>query len=60
MVFECIGEDGDCIGQTWERFYKEFLPQMGYEAEEETDYELYFDKGKPGVFCELWIPVRKR
>ena len=60
VVFECIGEDGDCIGQTWERFYKEFLPQMGYEAEEETDYELYFDKGKPGVFCELWIPVRKR
>ncbi|MBE6753639.1 MAG: AraC family transcriptional regulator [Ruminococcaceae bacterium] len=62
VVFECIGcigEDGDCISETWSKFYKEFLPQMGYEAESETDYEIYFEKGKPGVFCELWIPVRK-
>lgn len=60
VVFECVGENGDCITETWERFYKEFLPQMGYEAEEETDYEKYFDQGKKGVFCELWIPVRKK
>lgn len=60
VVFECMGEDGDCIRDMWERFYKEFLPQMGYESEEETDYELYFDNGRSGLFCELWIPIRKK
>ena len=59
VVFDCIGEDGDCIGDTWSKFYKEFLPQMGYESEAETDYEIYFEKGRSGLFCELWIPVRK-
>lgn len=60
VVFECIGKDGGCISDTWEKFYKEFLPQMGYEAEEETDYEKYFDQGREGLFCELWIPIRKK
>lgn len=41
VVFDCIGEDGDCIGDTWSKFYREFLPQMGYESEAETDYEIY-------------------
>jgi len=59
VVFDCMGEDGDCITETWAKFYKEFLPQMGYEAAEETDYEIYFEKGRKGLFCELWIPVRK-
>ena len=56
-VFECIGENGECIGEAWERFYQEYLPQSGYESCIETDYEVYFDKDKKGVFCELWIPV---
>ena len=60
VVFECIGEDGDCISEAWSKFYKEFLPQMGYEATEETDYEVYFEKGREGVFCELWIPLKKK
>lgn len=60
VVFDCIGEDEDCIGETWEKFYKEFLPQMGYEAESETDYEIYFEKGREGLMCELWIPIRKK
>ncbi len=59
VVFECIGDDGDCISKTWERFFKEFLPQTGYEAAPETDFEKYFDNGKDGVFCELWIPIKK-
>ena len=59
VVFDCIGEDGDCISETWEKFYKEFLPQMGYEAVDETDYELYFDTKHGDVFCELWIPMKK-
>lgn len=28
VVFDCVGEDGDCIAKTWVMFYKEFLPQM--------------------------------
>ncbi len=60
VVFDCIGTDGDCISDMWSKFYKEFLPQMGYAAAEETDYEIYYQKGKPGVFCELWIPIRKK
>lgn len=60
VVFDCIGEDGDCISDTWSKFYKEFLPQMGYESAEETDYEIYFEKGRDGLFCELWIPIKKK
>lgn len=60
VVFDCIGEDSDFISDTWSKFYKEFLPQMGYEAEVETDYEIYFEKGRSGLFCELWIPIRKK
>ena len=60
VVFDCIGEDGDCITQAWSKFYKEFLPQMGYESAEETDYEIYYEKGRSGLFCELWIPIKKK
>ncbi len=59
VVLECIGDDGECISDAWKRFYKEFLPQMGYEISDATDYEIYVEKGKPGLFCELWIPVKK-
>ena len=59
VVFDCIGDDGDCISETWAKFYKEFLPQTGYKASESTDYEIYFEKGQDGVFCELWIPIKK-
>lgn len=59
VVFDCMGENGDCISDTWSKFYKEFLPQMGYEAEAKTDYEIYFEKGRKGLFCELWIPVKR-
>lgn len=60
VVFRCMGENGDCIGETWERFYQEFLPQSGYESCIESDYEVYFEDKKDGVFCELWIPVKGR
>lgn len=56
-VFKCMGTDGDCISETWSKFYKEFLPQTGYEQTDETDYEIYYEKGESGLFCELWIPV---
>ena len=59
VVFDCIGNDGDCIGETWKQFFNEFLPQTGYDVAEATDYELYPDK-KSNVFCELWIPIKKK
>ncbi|MBQ2667410.1 MAG: AraC family transcriptional regulator [Clostridia bacterium] len=59
VVLECLGETGDSIEKMWERFYKEFLPQMGYKAAQKTDFEVYLEKGRPGLFCELWIPVEK-
>ncbi|HCW54498.1 MAG TPA: AraC family transcriptional regulator [Clostridium sp.] len=60
VVFKCYGENGDCISEMWSRFFKEFLPQSSYEQTENTDYEIYFEQGEPGLFCELWIPVKKR
>ena len=58
-VFKCYGTDGDCIGETWSKFFKEFVPQTGYVQTDDTDFEIYFDKGEEGLFCELWIPVTK-
>lgn len=58
-VFQCCGTDGDCIGETWSKFYKEFLPQTGYVQTDDTDFEIYFENGEKGLFCELWVPVRK-
>lgn len=58
-VFKCIGSDGACISETWDKFFKEFIPQTGYLQTDDTDYEIYFEKGESGVFCELWVPVRK-
>lgn len=60
VVFRCCGEDGGSISEMWGKFYKEFVPQTGYEAVDATDYEVYYENGEPGLFCELWIPVRKK
>ena len=60
VVFRCMGEDGDCISATWERFYREFLPGSGYDQTELTDYEIYFENGEEGMMCELWIPVVRK
>lgn len=58
-VFKCFGTDGDCIGETWSKFFKEFVPQTGYVQTDDTDFEIYFEVGEEGLFCELWIPVTK-
>lgn len=57
VVLKCMGGDGDSISEMWSRFYKEFLPQTNYKQTELTDFEIYFEKGEEGVFCELWIPI---
>lgn len=59
VVFQCFGEDGDCLGETWSRFFKEFSPQTGYTQTEDADYEIYYERGERGLFCELWIPAKK-
>lgn len=59
-VFKCFGSDGACIDETWSKFFKEFSPQTGWTQTDDTDYEIYFDHGEDGLFCELWIPVKKR
>ena len=58
-VFKCFGSDGDCLGETWSKFFKEFVPQTGYTQTDDTDYEIYFENGESGLFCELWVPVKK-
>lgn len=58
-VFKCFGDDGDCLGEAWSKFFREFSPQTGYTQTDDTDYEIYFEKGEHGLFCELWIPVTK-
>lgn len=58
-VFRCMGPDGECIGEAWDRFFKEFCPQTGYTQTDAADYELYFERSEPGLFCELWVPVVK-
>ena len=58
-VFKCFGSDGDCLGETWSKFFKEFVPQTGYMQTDDTDYEIYFENGEKGLFCELWVPVKK-
>ena len=58
-VFKCFGPDGDCLGETWNKFFKEFVPQTGYMQTDDTDYEIYFENGENGLFCELWVPVKQ-
>lgn len=58
-VFQCVGEDGACIGETWDRIFKEFLPQGQYAMLDSTDFELYPANANADCFCEIWIPVAK-
>ena len=58
-VFKCFGSDGNCLVETWSKFFKEFSPQTGYIQTDDTDYEIYFENGESGLFCELWVPVKK-
>lgn len=59
-VFKCIGEDGGCIGETWDRIFKEFLPSSEYNMIDDVDFELYPDNNNLDCFCEIWIPVEKK
>lgn len=59
-VFECRGKDGTCIGETWDKIFKEFLPNAPYTMLEDVDFELYPSDSKDDLFCEVWIPVEQK
>lgn len=59
-MFKCIGTDSDCIGETWDRIFKEFLPSSDYNMLDDTDFELFSEDGDSDCFCEIWIPVEKK
>ena len=58
-VFKCIGPDNGCIGETWIKFFNEFIPQTGFVQTDDTEIEIFQENVESGVFCELWIPVKK-
>ena len=58
-VFKCFGPDSKCLGEAWSKFYKEFIPRTGYMQTNDTDYEIYSENGEDGLFCELWVPVKR-
>lgn len=59
-IFPCVGSDPGCIGETWDRISKEFLPGSSYTMLDAADLELYPAKSLPDHFCEIWIPVEKK
>ena len=59
-VFKCIGENEDCIGETWAKIFSEFLPSSEYDIIDDTDFELYSQEFNANCFCEIWIPVEKK
>lgn len=59
-VFKCVGTDGKCIGETWDRIFKDFLPSSDYNMLDDTDFELYPENNNSDCFCEIWIPVEKK
>lgn len=59
-VFKCMGTSSTCIGEAWDRIYKEFLPGADYNMLDDTDFELYSEKNEKGCFCEIWIPVERK
>ena len=56
-VFECNSVDH--IGETWDYIMKEFLVNSDYDRVETLDYEFYPDD-RDDIFCELYIPVKRR
>lgn len=59
-VFDCIGENGACIGETWDKIFKEFLVASEYDMLDDLDFEKYPELPKENVFCEIWIPIRRK
>lgn len=54
-VFKCIGENGDCIGETWGKIFSEFLPSSEYSMIDDTDFELYSQEYNADCFCGIFV-----
>ena len=52
-IFKCIGENKDCISETWGKIFSEFLPSSEYSMIDDTDFELYSQKSNADCFCEI-------
>lgn len=59
-VFKCEGDTADAIGDTWDRIFKEFLPNSPYDMLDDTDFEVYPQSKVSGAICEIWVPVVKK
>lgn len=59
-VFKCVGTDGECIGETWDKIFKEFLPGSDYNMLDADDFEFYPENSEQDCFCEIWIPVERK
>lgn len=59
-VFRCVGPDANCLHETWRKFFAEFSPESGYWHTGDTDFELYPEPQEEELFCELWIPIKKK
>ena len=59
VVFRCVGSDEKCLHETWRKFFGKFSPESGYRHTGDTDFELYPEPEEEGLFCELWIPIKK-
>ena len=60
VVFQCKGDSPDCLGETWNKIFSEFLPESEYKILERTDFELYPSNPIENVFCEIWVPIAKK
>lgn len=59
-VFSCMGTDAKCLDEMWHHFFADFSPESGYIHTGDIDFELYPEPKEEGLFCELWIPIKKR
>lgn len=56
-VFECNSVDH--IGEVWDYIVKDFLVNTQFERVETLDFEFY-PNDRQDIFCELYIPVRRK
>lgn len=59
-VFKCVGTDGECIGEMWDKIFKEFLPGSDYNMLDAADFEFYPEDEEADYFCEIWVPVERK
>jgi AraC family transcriptional regulator len=61
-IFETVGAMPKAIQYLWERIFKEFFQDSGYERANLPDMEVYppGDVNSPDYRSEIWVPVIKK